>query len=139
MWILIISLVALGMIALLAGWMRNRHYQRKLERGEIERMPEISEIDAECCGQHQVCEKESLLTGLSQQIDYYDDEELDLFIGREATTYTEKETEQFRDILYTMQASEVAAWVRSLQLRGIDLPNGIKDEILLIVGERRDH
>ena len=36
-----------------------------------------------------------------------------------------------------MRSDEVAGWVRSLQLRGIELPDGIKDEVLLIVGERR--
>ena len=36
-----------------------------------------------------------------------------------------------------MQSEDVAGWVRSLQLRGIALPEGIKDEVLLIVRERR--
>ena len=36
-----------------------------------------------------------------------------------------------------MQSHEVAGWVRSLQLRGIELPDEVKDEVLLIVGERR--
>jgi hypothetical protein len=31
----------------------------------------------------------------------------------------------------------VAGWVRSLQLRGIALPDNIKDEVFLIIGERR--
>ena len=32
---------------------------------------------------------------------------------------------------------EVAAWVRSLQLRGVNLPDELKDQVLLIVGEMR--
>ena len=36
-----------------------------------------------------------------------------------------------------MRDEEVAGWVRSLQLRGIALPNALKDEVYLIIGERR--
>lgn len=46
--------------------------------------------------------------------------------------------EQFQDILYTMRGEEVAGWVRSLQLRGVALPDDLKDEVLMIVGERRN-
>ena len=101
MWILIISLILLGIIALIAGYIRNKRLQQKIERGELDRMPEVKEVDAECCGQHEVCERDSLLAAVSKKIEYYDDEELDQFIGREGNMYTEEETEQFRDVLYT--------------------------------------
>ena len=116
---------------------RNKRLQKKIERGELDRMPEIKEADAECCGQHEMCERASLLAAVSKKIEYYDDEELDQFIGRAGNDYTEKETDLFRDVLYTTQDEEVAGWVRSLQLRGIELPDGIKDEVFLIIGERR--
>lgn len=137
MWILIIGLVLLGVIALIAGTIRNKRLQKKIERGELDAMPEVTEVDVECCGQHETCEKESLLAAVSKKIEYYDDEELDQFIGREADSYAVEETEMFREVLYTMQEVEVAGWVRSLQLRGIELPDGLKDEVFLIVGERR--
>lgn len=137
MWILIISLVLLGVIALIAGYIRNKKLQKKIESGELDRMPEVTEVDAECCGQHEVCEKDSLLAAVSKSIEYYDDEELDRFIGREANDYDEEETNEFRDVLYTMQDIDVAGWVRSLQLRGIELPDDLKDEVFLIIGERR--
>lgn len=137
MWILIISLILLGIIALIAGYIRNKRLQKKIEKGELDRMPEIKEVDAECCGQHEVCERDSLLAAVSKKIEYYDDEELDQFIGKEADTYTDEETNQFRDVLYTMQDIDVAGWVRSLQLRGIELPDDLKDEVFLIIGERR--
>ena len=41
------------------------------------------------------------------------------------------------NVFYTMQDTDVAGWVRSLQLRGIALPDNIKDEVFLIIGERR--
>ena len=93
---------------------------------------------AEENGQHEVCEKDSLLAAVSKKIEYYDDEELDQFIGKEANAYTDEETNQFRDVLYTMQDIDVAGWVRSLQLRGIELPDDLKDEVFLIIGERRN-
>ena len=94
-------------------------------------------VDSECCGQHAVCEKESLLAAVSKKIEYYDDEELDRFKGHTSDTYTNEEIEEFRDILYSMQEKDVAGWSRSLQLRGIELPDEMKDELFLIVGERR--
>ena len=138
MWILIISLILLGIIALIAGYIRNKRLQQKIKRGELDRMPEVKEVDVECCGQHEVCERDSLLAAVSKKIEYYDDEELDQFIGKEANAYTDEETNQFRDVLYTMQDIDVAGWVRSLQLRGIELPDDLKDEVFLIIGERRN-
>lgn len=137
MWILIIGLILLGIVAMIAGAIRYKKLQRKIERGELDSMPEVKEVDAECCGQHEVCEKESLLAAVSKKIEYYDDEELDNFIGRSSDSYTTEETDQFRNILYTMQDTDVAGWVRSLQLRGVELPNEMKDEVFLIIGERR--
>ena len=121
----------------MAGTIRNRRLQKKVESGELEAMPEVKEVDQECCGQHEVCEKESLLAAVSKKIEYYDDEELDRYIGVSPDAYTPEQEDEFRDVFYTMQSEDVAGWVRSLQLRGIALPEGIKDEVLLIVRERR--
>lgn len=137
MWILIISLFALAAIAAVAGILHNRQLQKKIERGELDAMPEPVQVDSECCGQHEVCEKESLLAAVSKQIEYYDDEELDRYIGVSPDAYTPEQADEFRDVFYTMRDEDVAGWVRSLQLRGIALPDAIKDEVFLIVGERR--
>ena len=137
MWILIISLIALAVVAAVAGTIRNRRLQKKVESGELDAMPEVKEVDQECCGQHEVCEKESLLAAVSKKIEYYDDEELDRYIGVSPDAYTPEQEDEFRDVFYTMQSEDVAGWVRSLQLRGIALPEGIKDEVLQIVRERR--
>lgn len=108
-----------------------------MEQGEIQEMPEVKPVDSECCGQHEVCEKESLLAAVSRGVEYYDDEELDRYIGTAPDAYTPGQEEEFRDVLYTMRDDEVAGWVRSLQLRGIALPEGVRDEVFLIIGERR--
>lgn len=137
MWILIISLIALALISATAGTIRYRKLQKKIDRGELDAMPTVQEVDVECCGQHEVCEKDSLLAAVSKKIEYYDDEELDQYIGVSPEDYTPRQEDEFRDVFYTMQDTDVAGWVRSLQLRGIALPNNIKDEVFLIIGERR--
>ena len=135
---LIIGLCLLALVAMLAGWLRNRKLQKQLERGEITELPSIKDVeDMECCGQHETCEKDSLLAAVSKNVEYYNDEELDRFRGRVSDDYSEAETEEFREVLYTMKEVEVAGWVRSLQLRAVELPDGVKDEVFLIVGERR--
>lgn len=139
MWILVLILIGVVLFGMVVGLIYNRNIKKKIERGELKEAPEVVEVDSECCGQHQICEKESLLAAVSKQIEYYDDEELDRFKGHPSDEYTEEEIEEFRNILYTMQEIEVAGWCRSLQLRDIALPDELKDEIFLIVGERRFH
>ncbi len=136
----VVLLAAIGMVAALAHVARNVWYRRKVEKGEIlqDEIPkEVNPADMECCGQHEVCEKESLLAAVSRDVEYYDDEELDRFRGLADDSYTEEEEEEFREILYSMRTEEVAGWVRSLQLRQVALPCGLKDEVFMIVGERR--
>ena len=65
--------------------------------------------------------------------------ELDRFQGVDSDAYDEDAVNEFRDVLYTLQDVEVAGWLRSLQLRAISLPDALKDEAFLIVGERRVH
>ena len=135
---LIIALIVLGIIAFAAGFFREKKLKRQLDRGEITELPSIKQVeDMECCGQHETCEKESLLAAVSKQIEYFNDEELDRFRGVESSDYLPDEIEEFRDVLYTMKEDEVAAWVRSLQLRAVALPDELKDEVFMIVGERR--
>lgn len=135
---LIISLFVLGAVAFMLGYIHNRSLKKKFERGEITEMPSIKQIeDMECCGQHEVCEKDSLLAAVSKEIEYYNDEELDRFRGIASSDYTDEAVDEFREVLYTMREDEVAGWVRSLQLRAVELPNALKDEVFLIIGERR--
>lgn len=139
MWYILLSLLLLGVAVAIAGVVRNRKLQRQLERGEIDAIPEPQEIQEECCGQHETCERDSLLAAVSKEIEYYNDEELDRYQGVAADAYDEAAVEEFSEVLYTLQEVEVAGWLRSLQLRGINLPDAIKDEAFLIVGERRMH
>lgn len=137
--ILLIALGALGVIAALLGVIRLRKYRRMVERGELEAIPEAEAIKDECCGEHAVCEKDSLLAAVSKEVEYYDDEELDAHRNTPAERYTAETVETFRDIFYTLREEEVAGWVRSLQLRGVELPHDVKEEVYLILAERRIH
>ena len=57
--------------------------------------------------------------------------------GRYSDEYTDEEVDEFREVMLTCKDDEVAGWCRSLQLRGIELPDDLKDELFLIIGERR--
>ena len=81
-----------------------------------------------CCGRHANCEKD--LDGKNL---YFDDEELDRFKGAKQEDYTDADIEEFRHVLYTMKAEEVDTWAHCLQTRGIEIPQEIKDEILLML------
>ena len=135
---LILLLLVLGVVAALAGLIRQWWLQREIRSGRLDKMPEIRESAAAgCCGQHATCEKDSLLAAVSHDIEYYEDEELDRFRGRNSDQYSDAEIEEFNEILTTLRSEEVAGWIRSLQLREIALPDELKDDVILLVGERR--
>lgn len=141
MWYIVIlsGLLLLGLVAAIAGYFHQKKLQGMLERGEITEIPEPQIVEGECCGQHEMCERDSLIAAVSKKVEYYDDEELDRFQERPADAYTDREIDEFREVLYTLREVEVAGWLRSLQLRQINLPELLKDEAFLIVGERRLH
>ena len=100
---------------------------------------ETSEENAppsDCCGAHEVCESDTLLSS-SDQIEYYSDEELDRFRYYREEQYTPADIEEFREVLYTLMEREVANWMKSLQLRQINPPVIIREEALMIVADRR--
>lgn len=96
------------------------------------------EEGGQCCGMHLVCEKDSL-SPTSAVIEYYDDEELDRFIGRDGTDYTPEEAEEFQEVLMTMRPEDVTGWARSITQRRIVLPPVVHDELLMLVNESRQH
>lgn len=141
MHILLIALVALAAVVGGASFVGHRRYVRRKAEGRIaegETSPlAVVDVPTECCGQHAVCERDSLLAAISREVVYYDDEELDAYRGIPADAYDDAAAEAFRDVFYDLREVEVAGWVRSLQLRGVEIPDQIKDEVLLVVRERR--
>lgn len=83
---------------------------------------------ADCCGAHAICEKE--LKKIDPFTEYFDDEELDNYAGLTSDQYTDSQIDQFREILYTLRKEELSDWTISLEKRGIDIPDVIKQEIL---------
>ncbi len=98
----------------------------------------VSSVDEECCGQHLVCERETLLQ-TNAEVEYYDDEELDKLSGMTPDNYSNEQYQAIRDVFDSLQEKDVPGWCRSIQLRNIQLPPDIREEALLIVRERRQN
>ncbi len=126
-----IYIVVLILVALIVAWFVSNKAKNKDEVEE-----EGKEVPADCCGAHEVCEADSLLSS-SDNIEYYNDEELDRYRGVAPKGYSDEAIEEFRDILYTLKEREVAGWMKSIQLRQVQLPEIIREEALMIVEERR--
>lgn len=130
-----LALIVVGTLLWLIEQRYRRRHPSPEENGSSVR-PD-GESEEVCCGMHVTCERDSLLSAVSPAIEYFDDEELDQYRGRGAGDYSADESEQFRDILLTLLPDDIAPWARSLQLRGIELPADVRDELLLIVSEAR--
>jgi hypothetical protein len=136
MWYLVSGIIILGIVTAITGFFGS--YRRRLPENDSTEDAGNTVIPAECCGQHEVCERDSLFNTANEKIDYYDDEELDVYRGTAPNEYKDMEIETFREVLYTLRETEVAGWLRSLQRRDINLPEQLKDEALLIIEERRN-
>ena len=139
-------------VAIVVAWIIFYNIRRKrIEAEEAERKARLSEEkrvkeeeaqkakeeSSECCGQHEVCEKTNLIN-TNLKYEYYDDEELDSLSGKNPEDYTDEELAQLREVFETLKEYDVAGWLRSLQLRNIILPEDIKEDALLIVGDLRE-
>ncbi|HQB71253.1 MAG TPA: phospholipase [Bacteroidales bacterium] len=140
-WILFTALVLLGLFS----WLLSKHFTGKAQSPADGTDPAEQDVETDletdddvCCGQHLVCEKDSLMYQ-GEEIVYYDDDELDAYKGKAADAYTGAEIKDFEDVFYTLQESDMAGWLRSLQLREINLPLQLRDEALMIVSERRQN
>lgn len=138
---MIVALIILGaMVAVgLPLYLLERRYQatHRDEAKVDEAVP--AETERECCGLHITCEKDSLMAAVSREIEYYDDEELDAYRGTAADAYTDAAIEEFRDVMLTLRPEEIAPWARSIQLRGVELPTAVREELVMIVAEERQN
>lgn len=124
---LVISLIALGVIAAILGLLSHN------KDGSSDVISNSTATCATCNGNDPRCEQECMMEAATKPIEYFDDEELDKFKERQSDSYTDDEAEMFREVLYTMKTEEVKDWCRSLTLRRISLPDQIKDEVMLII------
>lgn len=112
-------------------------YSHNDEAEQVDGRQKTHTPPATCCGAHEVCEAETLLS-LSDKIIYYDDEELDCYRGVDPDEYTSEQIDEFREVLLTLRPHEVAGWLRSLNLRQVNPPTEIRDEALMVVSDFRD-
>lgn len=131
---LIIILSALFIVALVIGWLRALKYNK-----EGKELPPVKQARPDgCCGKHAVCEKLQYTINELDAPTYYEDEELDRYKGRQSDKYSPDEAEEFRNVLYELAPNEVEGWLNSLELRGVALPDEVKDEAFMIVNESHD-
>ena len=132
----LILFIVLGLVIVVLTEIHERR-KVKSQKSKVEsRKPAADSRPEGCCGEHLVCERETLLQ-TNAKIDYYDDEELDALAGIDPADYSPAQLNLFRDVFSTLQEADVPGWCRSLQLRNIALPPDIREEALLIVRERR--
>ena len=125
---LILLLVFAGLVVFTATYFNRR--------GKDEQNDIVINENSECCGAHEVCERDNLQI-IDTKIEYFDDEELDTLAGISPDNFTKKQIESVSEVFYSMQENDVAPWLRSLQLRNIQLPDFLREEALMIVTERR--
>lgn len=127
--VLLIAIVAIAGVAFLTTYIGQRWKSNKEEE-------ETNEVAAEpmedCCGAHEVCETD-LVNKMSEEIIYYEDEDLDAYINFEEKDYNDDQIDEFREVLYSLKETEMEAWLRSLELRKIELPSIIKSELVFML------
>lgn len=134
-WILLLSLVVLAAIAFAASKFIHHSPEDSTSDavGEESSNAHSSLCDSQCLDGS--CSVECLLQKPTDKIVYFNDEELDEYKDRASTDYQADEVEQFREVLYTMEEKEVPEWLSSLKLRKIELPDEMKDEVIIIIQE----
>jgi hypothetical protein len=127
--ILLISLLAIAIVAFVVTWLGQKFKLNKEEEGT---KAKASEPVEECCGAHEICETD-LLNKMSEEIVYFEDEELDAYKNYEENDYNDDQIDEFREVLYSLQQKEIELWLHSLELRKIELPSIIKSEVVFML------
>lgn len=125
MLVLILLLIVAGVVAAAAALWSER-------KGDHTPIVEKATC-ATCNGENTKCEQECMMEAATKPIVYFDDEELDRYRHRPSDCYTDEEAEEFAEVMYTMRPEEVKDWNRSLILREINVPDQIKDELIMMI------
>ena len=107
---MIILISAIILLGIVTYYFHRRDLKKQVEKTNKIVQTEIQEPPQECCGRHLVCERDSLLAGVSKTIEYYDDEELDAWKGIKPDGYTPEQIELFQEIFYTLRPEDVPGW-----------------------------
>jgi hypothetical protein len=95
---------------------------------------EVSIPVSDCCGAHEVCDFDQIKMDESI-IEYYDDEELNVYKNKNAKDYSNSQIEQFREVLYTLKPKEIKHWLLSIERRKIQLPTILLSEARTLMAE----
>ena len=125
--LLLITISALALLAGLAALVS------KLTRGSNDAVQPTHGDCSTCSGEDNRCEQICYMEAATRDIEYYDDEELDRFQHRPSNSYTDEEVQQFADVLYSLRPEDAKGWARSLSLRGINLPDVLKDDLFTLM------
>jgi epoxyqueuosine reductase QueG len=121
----ILAIVALGIIVMIG----TRIFDSK---GTDEPIVVPASDCSSCDGTNVKCEQVCQMEAATKPAEYYDDEELDAFRGRRSDEYNDEEATMFAEVLETLRPDEVRPWSRSLIVRGINMPDQIKDEFIAL-------
>lgn len=127
---LALSIIAIGIVTAAVGYF-------SYGKDGDETIVRPSADCATCTGENDKCELDCMMEAATKEIEYFDDEELDAYKGRTADSYNDDEVAEFEYVLETMKPHEVADWCRSLVMRGINLPDQVKDEAIMIINDAR--
>ncbi|MBQ6279345.1 MAG: hypothetical protein IJK68_06455 [Muribaculaceae bacterium] len=127
-----IAMVVIGVVLYIHDRMTNKPSKNAAQEPVAQQQEECSD---DCCGTHDVCPSEMMLKHINEPVAYYEDEELDNFKGRDASSYSDDELELWRDVLYTLKHDELLSWERSIKKRGISMPDVIKEELISLHNE----
>lgn len=125
---LVLGLLLLGVFCAILGFVSHK-------KGESQEIVVGTGDCSSCTDDNVMCEQMCTVRAAVRPIEYFDDEELDAFKGRPSDAYSDDEVAQFAEVLETLQPSDVRPWGRSLILRGINMPDGIKDEYIIMAGK----
>lgn len=138
------ALILLSVLAVvgLALYLWDRHTLRHMppaSEGADENTPApvaSSTCADDNCALGDVCVGTAAIACQVEPVVYYEDEELDAFVGRSADDYTPDEVEQWRDVLYTLQPGDLIGWGQSVKKRALVMPTAIHDEFVMLATER---
>ena len=116
---IIISII--GLLVIVALFTYSSKSKTKTEE------PPVVDTPADCCWTNAIWEK--VLKKIDEKIEYFDDAELDQYRCIPSDSFNDQQIDQFREILYSIRPEELSDWFISLEKRGIELPDVLKQEL----------
>ncbi|MFY9153562.1 MAG: hypothetical protein WAO52_16210 [Prolixibacteraceae bacterium] len=127
---IVVFIILILVLVLVLKWPK-RKIQEVTEEKEEEKP---YQIDASCCGAHEVCEFDESMFN-NEEIIYFNDEELDQLRNVREEEFTGAQIEDLREVLYTLRTDEISKWLTSISRRHIHLPQILQQEARQLMAE----